>query len=82
MLILALAFALKRESHCIAGGCAGADVEDSAHTGVRDGAEDDGVVLALALVVMLILALPLMLAFALKCESHRIAGGWMCQCRG
>ncbi len=74
-LILALAFALKRKLHCIAGGCAGADIEDSARVGVRDGAEDDGVGLALALVVMLILALALMLAFALKCELHRIAGG-------
>ncbi len=73
--ILALAFALKRKLHCVAGGCASADVEDSAHAGVRDGAEDDGVVLVLALVVMLILALALMLAFALKCKSHRIAGG-------
>jgi hypothetical protein len=65
-LILALAFALKHEPHCIAGGCAGADVEDSACAGVRDGAEDNGMALALALVVMLILALALMLAFALK----------------
>jgi hypothetical protein len=73
-LILALA-ALKHESHLIAGGCAGADVEDSTHAGVRDGAEDNGMVLALALVVMLILALLLMLAFALKNKSHRIAGG-------
>jgi hypothetical protein len=68
---------LKRESHRVAGGCAGADVEDSASAEVRDGAEDDGVALALALalVVMLILALALILAFAMKCESHRIAGG-------
>jgi hypothetical protein len=63
------------QSHRIVGGCAGADVEDSTHAGVRDGAEDDGMSLALALVVMLILALALMLAFVLKCESHRIAGG-------
>jgi hypothetical protein len=66
---------LKRESHRIGGGCAGADIEDSARAGVRDGAEDDGMALALALVVMLILALALMLAFALKCELHRIADG-------
>ncbi len=53
-LILALAFALKRELHRVAGGCAGAD------------AEDDGVALALAVMLMLALALALMLAFALK----------------
>ena len=54
-LILALAFALKRESHRVADGCAGTDTED-------DGA-------ALALAVMLMLALALMLAFALKSKS-------------
>jgi hypothetical protein len=74
-LILALAFALKRESHRVAGGCACADIEDSTCTGVRDGAEDDGMALVLALVVMLILALALMLAFALKCELYCIANG-------
>jgi hypothetical protein len=70
-----LAFALKCKLHRVAGGCAGADVKDSARAGVRDGAEDDGMALALVLVVMLILALELMLAFALKCESDCIAGG-------
>jgi hypothetical protein len=74
-LILALVFALKHESHRVTGGCASADVEDSACAGVRDGAEDNCVALALVLVVMLILALALMLAFALKCELHRIASG-------
>ena len=62
-LILALAFALKRESHRVAGGCAGAD------------AEDDGAALALAVMLMLALALALMLAFALKRKSQRVTGG-------
>jgi hypothetical protein len=57
MLILELAFALKRESHRVAGGCADAD------------AEDDGA--ALALTVMLMLALALMLAFAQFLTRHR-----------
>ena len=62
-LILALAFALKRESHRVAGRCAGAD------------AEDDGTALALAVMLMLALALVLMLAFALKRKSQRVTGG-------
>ncbi len=51
-LILALAIALKRESHRVTGGCAGAD------------AKDDGAELALAVMLMLALALALALMLA------------------
>jgi hypothetical protein len=64
-LALMLAFVLKRKSHCVASGCAGAGAEDRTCTGVGDGAEDNGASLVLALMLALMLALAPALALSL-----------------
>jgi hypothetical protein len=48
-LALMLAFALKRKSQRVTGGCAGAGAEDRTRAGVRDSAKDDGASLVLSL---------------------------------
>ncbi len=64
-LALMLAFALKRESQRVTVERASADAEDCTHAGVGDGADDDGALLAQALILALALALALALMLVL-----------------